>query len=91
MEEKANVNVTYGQPVNSKSLLAFIFNQMKKLQDGEITPAEACAQAKLAGQANKLYENELKRTAIQIKMKELGIEATPMIREIESKAFDCTI
>lgn len=91
MEATGNVNVTYGQPVNSKSLLAFIFNQMKLLQDGEISANEACAQAKLAGQANKLYENELKRAALQIKMKELGMDISPTIREIESKSFDTTI
>ena len=50
-----------GTPVNSKSFLAFIFNQMQKLDRGEISNETACAQAKLASQANNVYNYELKR------------------------------
>lgn len=77
-----------GTPVNSKSLLAFIFNQMEKLDAGEIDTNKACAQAKLASQANNVLNYELERTKTQIKLKELGQDITPVLRDVESKAFD---
>lgn len=86
MEEKLA-----GVPVNSKSLLAFVFGQMDKLNRNEIDANTACAQAKLASQANEVLSYELKRAAVQCKMKELGIDIVPKIREIESKSFDDTI
>lgn len=84
-------NVKSGVPVNTKSLLAFIFCQMDKLNSGEIDATTACAQAKLAAQANNLLSYELKRAAVQCKMKELGMNVDPKIREVESKSFDDTI
>ena len=77
-----------GTPVNSKSLLAFIFKQMEKLEAGEIDAQTACAQAKLASQANNVLDYELKRTIVQIKLKDMGEEVSPKLREVESKAFD---
>lgn len=76
------------QPVNTKSLLTFIFSQMEKLDKGEITNETACAQAKLASQANNVLNYELKRTIVQIKMQEIGAitDSTDIkLREIESK------
>ena len=85
------MEVKTGTPVNTKSLLSFIFRQMEKLDSGEIDPNQACAQAKLASQANNLLDYELKRTLIQMKLKETGYNTEPRLREIESKAFDDTI
>lgn len=79
------------QPVNTKSLLTFIFSQMEKLDKGEITNETACAQAKLASQANNVLNYELKRTIVQIKMQEIGAihDATEIrLREIESKPLN---
>ena len=93
MENKTN-NVRMGAPVNTKSLLAFIFNQMERLNSGEIDANTACAQAKLASQASNVLNYELKRTIVQLRLRELGggIGATePRLREIESKCFDDTI
>ena len=87
-------NVVTGAPVNTKSLLAFIFNQMVKLDKGEIDANQACAQAKLASQANNLLDYELKRTIVQLRLKEVGGDmssAEPRLREIESKVFDDTV
>lgn len=81
-------------PVNTKSLLAFIFNQMERLNTKEITPNEAIAQAKLASQASNLLNYELKRTIVQLRLKEIGdgVQSTmPRLREIESKSFDDTL
>ena len=44
------------QPVNSKSLLHFVFNEMEKLSRREIDVNEANAQANLAKQANNLLK-----------------------------------
>lgn len=76
------------QPVNTKSLLAFIFNQMERLNAGEITANEAMAQAKLASQASNVLNYELKRTIVQMRMQQIGagIEASDItLRNIESK------
>lgn len=86
--------VKNGAPVNTKSLLSFIFNQMERLNSGEIDWQTANAQAKLASQASNLLNYELKRTIVEIRLKEIGggMQATtPRLREIESKGFDNTI
>ncbi len=75
-------------PANSKSLLAFIFDQMEKLNRNEITAEQACAQAKLASQASNLLNYELKRTIVQLRLNEIGGNVTPKLREIECKNFD---
>lgn len=79
------------EPVNTKSLLTFVFSQMEKLDKKEINPETACAQAKLIGQANNLLNYELKRTIVQLRMSELGKSQEVRLREIESKSFDDTI
>lgn len=86
--------IKHGTPVNTKSLLAFIFNQMERLNEGEIDAQTACAQAKLASQASNVLNYELKRTIVQMRLQQIGggISATgPRLREIESKPFDDTI
>ena len=77
-----------GMPVNTKSLCAFLFKEMARLKDNEITPQEAIAQAALASQITKLFDYELRRTLVEIRLQEIGREANPRIREIESKAFE---
>ena len=87
-------NNQIGCPVNTKSLLAFTFLQMERLNSGEIDSQTACAQAKLISQANNLLNYELKRTIVLLRLKEIGggTEATQVrLREIESKSFDDTI
>ena len=84
-------NVRHGAPVNTKSLLSFIFNQMERLDCGEINAETACAQAKLASQASNVLNYELKRTIVQMRLREIsgGVGAIePRLREIESKKFD---
>lgn len=80
-----------GTPCNTKSLLAFIFNQMERLNNGEIDANTACAQAKLASQASNVLNYELKRTIVQMRLQQMGMgmDGTDIrLREIESKAFD---
>lgn len=93
MENGVAVSRSYN-PVNTKSLLAFIFGQMAKLDRKEIDYQTAMAQAKLASQANNVLDYELKRAVVQMRLKQMGesLEGkTPRIREIESKGFDETV
>lgn len=85
-----NLTPVNGTPVNTKSLLAFIFNTMRQLAHKEITPNEACSQAKLASQASNLLNYELKRAVVQMRLAQVSneVEVYPQIREIESKPFD---
>lgn len=83
--------IKHGTPVNTKSLLAFIFCQMEKLNSGEIDANTAVAQAKLASQASNVLNYELKRAIVQMRLREIGggVEAVaPRLREIESKSFE---
>ena len=56
------------KPVNNKSLLHFIFDQMEKLDKNEIDVNQAKAQAVLAKQANNSLKYELDRTNTLIKV-----------------------
>ena len=47
------------KPVNNKSLLHFIYDQMEKLDKKEIDVSQAQAQADLAKQANNVLKYEL--------------------------------
>lgn len=81
-------------PCNAKSLLAFTFGIMSRLDKDEISCEKAIAQSKLICQANNIMKNELMRTALQLKMYEAqtGIQASDVkIRQIESKGFDETL
>jgi hypothetical protein len=77
-------------PVNSKSLLAFIFNQMEKLDSKEIDVDTASAQSKLVQQANNLIRSEHERTRVKIELERHNKEyaSNLSLREIESKNFD---
>jgi hypothetical protein len=80
-------------PVNSKSLFAFICDQMGKLDRKEISVEDAKAQANLSKQANNALKYELDRADMTIKIRDYNLKtgATIKIREIESKPFDDTI
>lgn len=70
--------------IDTKTMLAFLFEQMEKLDRNEISADTACAQAKLASQANNLLDYELRRTVVQLKLAECGQHVKPTLREIES-------
>ena len=77
-------------PVNNKSMLAFIFLQMEKLNNNEIDVQTASAQANLAKQANNALMYELKRADIQMKLTQHNAVYKDglKLREAESKNFD---
>jgi hypothetical protein len=78
------------KPVNTKSLLAFVFGQMDKLDNNLIDVKVANAQAKLMQQANIIVGAEHERVRIQIELekhnKEFG--GNLKLRNIESINFD---
>jgi len=78
------------KPVNSKSLVAFLFDQMHKLSEGEITESQAKEQANLAKQVNSQMRYELERARIVMDLSKHNAiyKDGANLREIESKNFD---
>jgi hypothetical protein len=76
-------------PVNNKSLVAFLFDQMHKLSEGEINESQAKAQADLAKQVNSQMRYELERVKIQMDLAKHNavFKDGTKLREIESKNF----
>lgn len=77
------------QPVNNKSLLHFIFDQMEKLDSKKITVDEAKAQSNLAKQANNSLKYELDRAKLLIELSNHNNSSNDKInlREIEGINF----
>jgi len=50
--------------ISTKILMKFIFNQMKKLDENEITVEQARAQSNLIKQANNLFKYELDKAKV---------------------------
>lgn len=78
------------KPINNKSLLHFIFDQMEKLDNGDIDVQTAKGQANLAKQANNSLKYELDRAQLQ---KELDMHNRQTgnnirLRNAEGKEFD---
>lgn len=77
-------------PVNNKSLLHFIFDQMEKLDKKEIDIETAKAQSSLAKQACNVMNYELKRADVQMKLTEHNAiyKDGLKLREVEGKSFE---
>lgn len=77
-------------PVNTKSLLAFVFSQMEKLDSKEIDVDTANAQSKLVQQANNLIRSEHERTRVKMELEKHNAEYNSNVefRNIESKNFE---
>jgi len=77
-------------PVNNKSLIAFIFDQMEKLDSEKITVEQAKAQANLAKQVNNAMKYELDLVNTKMKIAEHNNTSTTKIelRNVESKNFE---
>ena len=78
------------KPVNTKSLLAFVFDQMDKLDKKEIDVDTANTQAKLVQQANNIIRSEHERTRVKMELERHQKEYNSNLefREIESKNFE---
>lgn len=78
------------KPVNSKSLLSFVFSQMEKLDNNEIDVAQAREQSNLVKQANNLLKYELDRAKVKMQLTEHNAiyKDGCNLRDIESKNFE---
>lgn len=78
------------KPVNNKSLTAFLFSQMEKLENKEIDKETALAQVAIAKQINSQmrYELERARVVMQLTQHNAIYKDGSNLREIESKNFD---
>ena len=77
-------------PVNNKSLVAFLFDQMQKLDNGDISPEQAKEQSNLAKQVNSQMRYELERARVLMELSQHNAiyKDGTNLREIESKNFD---
>ena len=77
------------RPVNNKSLIAFLFSQMEKLDNDEIDVNKAREQANLSKQVNNAMKYELDRAKIKMELtKHNAIYKDGLtLRDIESKNF----
>ena len=78
------------KPVNNKSLIAFLFDQMDKLDNNTIDVEQAKAQANLAKQVNNAMKFELDLVSTKMKLGEYNKTADKVIelRNAESKNFE---
>lgn len=77
------------KPVNNKSLLHFIFDQMEKLDKNEIDMEQAKAQSLLAKQANNAMKYELDRATVLLKLSEYNRDGSRVeLRNVEGINFD---
>ena len=77
------------KPVNNKSMIAFLFEQMDKLDKGEIDNQTAREQANLSKQINNAMKYELDRVKVKMELSKHNnlYKENIEIREIESKNF----
>jgi hypothetical protein len=77
------------KPVNNKSMIAFLFDQMDKLDKDEIDVQKAREQANLSKQVNNAMKYELDRAKTKMELKKHNVIYKDDIdlREIESKNF----
>ena len=77
------------KPVNNKSMIAFLFDQMDKLDKDEITVEKAREQSNLSKQVNNAMKYELDRAKIQMELTKHNsiYKDGTSLREIESINF----
>lgn len=77
------------KPVNNKSMIAFLFDQMDKLDKDVIDVSKAKEQANLAKQVNSAMKYELDRAKVKMELtKHNAIYKDGLdLREIESKNY----
>lgn len=78
------------KPVNNKSMVAFLFSQMERLDKGEIDCQQAREQANLAKQVNNAMKYEIDRSKVQMELTKHNAiyKDGAKLREIESLNFD---
>ncbi len=77
------------KPVNNKSMIAFLFDQMDKLDNDEIDVVKAKEQGNLAKQVNSAMRYELERARVRMELTKHNAiyKDGANLRDIESKNF----
>lgn len=84
-----NTNATINpQPVNLKSMCAYLMGILNGLRDGEINPNQGVAIAKVASQINQAYANNIKQTMVEITLERLGHNCEAKLRTLDSKKIE---
>lgn len=73
------------QPVNLKSLSAYLMGILNGLRDGEIKANQGIAIAKVASQINQAYSNNMKQTLLELQLERLGKNVDAKLRCLDSK------
>lgn len=78
------------KPINNKSLIHFVFDQMEKLDNKEIGVNEAKAQAGLVKVANESLRYEIERARLLMDLDKYNRQSGTdyMLRNVEGKNFD---
>lgn len=78
------------KPVNNKSLIHFLFDQMDKLDNNLIDVNKAKAQADLAKQVNNSLKYELDRAKVKIEIEQHNatFNSNIELREAETKIVE---
>lgn len=78
------------KPVNNKSVLHFLYEQMEKLDRREISVDEAKAQAQIAKQVNNCMKYEIDRSRLMMDLDNHRRQTGDPIefRNVEGKNFD---
>jgi hypothetical protein len=78
------------KPVNNKSMIAFLFGQMDRLDRDEIDVTKAREQSNLAKQVNNSMKYELDRvkTKMEITKHNNLYNSNVSLRDVESKGFE---
>lgn len=76
------------QPMNLKSLCAYLYGILNGLREGEITANQGVAIAKVASQINQAYANNIKQTMTEIMLERMGKNIEAKIQYLDSKKTD---
>lgn len=88
MEQNVKVNQSSPTPVNLKSLSAYLMGVLNGLRDGEITPNQGIAIAKVASQINMAYSNNDKHIMVEAMLEKMGKNVDAKARCLDSKTFE---
>jgi hypothetical protein len=78
------------KPVNNKSMIAFLFDQMDKLDNDQIDVQKAKEQSNLAKQINNSMKYELDRAKVKMEITEHNsiYKKGLVLRNVESSPFE---
>ena len=89
MENEVNIlRKSDPSPVNLKSLCSYLMGILNGLRDGEISPNQGLAIAKVASQINQAHSNNIKQTFLQITLEKMGKNVEAKLIQLDSKPLE---